>query len=297
MKKLNEKERRALIELLDDTDPMIYSIIRDKIISLGENIIPELENTWSNSFNYLLQERIEDVIHKIQFDALCFKLDEWKRMESENLLRGALLIDRYQYPELDEASFQKVIFRLKKDLQAELLHAESPVEKVKIINHILFDVHRFNNNKSNFHSPQNNFISQVIENKRGNPLTLGVLYISLAQSLGIPVYGVNLPEHFVLAYANRPFDGQPFMHDYDEGQEVLFYINPFSQGTIFSKREISAYLSQLNISPRPEFYKPCSPSDILIRILNSLIFSFGQMGYQYKVDEIYTLKKIITEHE
>ncbi|MCZ2442183.1 MAG: transglutaminase-like domain-containing protein [Flavobacteriales bacterium] len=294
---MNKKEKQALIGLLDDTDEEIYSYVRNHIISLGKDIIPDLEDTWSHSFNNLLQERIEEVIHKIQFDSLCTKLADWKQMESDNLLRGALLIDRYQYPELDEAVFQKTIYQLKKDLSLELLHTQAPIEKIKTINLVLFDIHRFTNNKANFHSPQNNFISQVVESKRGNPLTLGILYITLAQSIGIPVYGVNLPEHFVLAYTNRPFDGTAFMHDYSPESEVLFYINPFSQGTIFSKREIDAYLSQLNINPRPEFYKPCQPSEILIRLLNSLIFSFGQLGYQEKIDEIYTLKKIISGDE
>ena len=74
------------------------------------------------------------------------------------------------------------------------------MEKVRVLNHIIFDVHGFSGNTANFHAPQNSYINNVLESKKGNPLSLSVLYAVIAQRLDVNIYGVNLPEHFILAY-------------------------------------------------------------------------------------------------
>jgi hypothetical protein len=76
----------------------------------------------------------------------------------------------------------------------------NPTEKVKILNYILYQVHGFKGNVDSYHDPSNSFLNQVLETKKGNPILLAVLYILIAQRLNIPIYGVNLPQHFVLAY-------------------------------------------------------------------------------------------------
>ncbi|MCX7743508.1 MAG: transglutaminase-like domain-containing protein [Flavobacteriales bacterium] len=293
MEQLNEKEFQALISLLDDTDQDVYQHVRDKLLSVGEEAIPLLEEAWESSFNHLLQQRIEELIHKIQFDTLCIKLNQWKQSKEQDLLEGCLLIARYQYPDLNEEPIRKTIEKIKKDVWIELNESQTALEKTKIINHILFDVYNFTSNKANFHSPPNNYINQVIETRKGNPLTLCIVYIIVAQSLRIPIYGVNLPEHFILAYTDAETSNIASLPIAPQYQKVLFYINPFSKGSIFSKREIDSFLQQLGIEKKPQYYIPCSTIEILIRMLNNLMFAYKNMGYEYKVDELMKLKEIL----
>lgn len=287
---LSPKEIDALIHLLDDTDDEVFSHVRGRIITLGESVIPQLEEVWENSFNHLLQTRIEDIIHRIQQDSLSLRLSRWVENGGISLLEGAMLIARYQYPDLDEKPILRQLMILKKDMEVELKEKMTPIQQVKMLNHVLFDMHGFTSNKVAFHAPANNFINNVLDSKRGNPLSLAIVYIILCEYLDIPVKGVNLPEHFILAYLGKPVSVLP---EDERHNEVMFYINPFSKGTVFSKREIDTFLTQLKIARRPEFYKPCSNIHIIQRLLNNLIFAYEGMGYHHKVEELKALRQIV----
>jgi len=290
---LNEKEFLALVSLLDDSDQDVYQHVRNRLLSVGERAIPMLEEAWESSFNHILQQRIEELIHNIQFDSLCSKLNDWKQSKEKDLLEGCLLIARYQYPDMNDESVRKIVNKIKKDVWIEINSGQTALEKTKIINHVLFDIYNFTSNKANFHAPPNNYINQVFETKKGNPLTLCIVYIIIAQSLGIPIYGVNLPEHFILAYTDAENMVNEGKQIDPKNQKVLFYINPFSKGSIFSKQEIDSFLQQLGLEKKPQFYSPCTTTDILIRMLNNLMFSYKNMGYEYKVVELMKLKEIL----
>jgi hypothetical protein len=283
---MDKKELNALISLLDDPDQDVFENIRNKLLSLGQEVIPVLEDAWEHSFDTVIQNRIENIIHKIQFEKIAEKLREWSKPENQNLLDGALLVARYQYPDLNEEKIRKHLDQIKQDVWLELNDNLTALEKVKVINHIFFDVHNFSGNTTNYHAPQNSYINNVLESKKGNPLSLSLLYAIIAQGLGLPVYGVNLPEHFVLAYkdtfggSNLPMVLQP------TDSNVLFYINPFSKGSVFGKKEVTAFLKQLKLQPEPAYYEPCSNLDIVKRLIRNLINSYEKLGYPSKKEEL-----------
>ena len=287
---MNLKEVIALITLLDDPDDGIYSEVKNRFIILGPPAIPHLETAWENSFDALMQKRIEGIIHTIQFKALQNALKHWSENEQDDLFKGCSIIARYQYPDLDENKLRKQLHQIKQDVWLELHDDLTAIEKVKIINHIMFEVHQFGGNITNYHAPQNSFINVVLETKKGNPVMLSVIYALVCKELGIPVYGVNLPQHFVLAYVND------FANLFDPSHKtlsdnILFYINPFSKGLIFNQGDVDAFIKQLNVEPDIKYYLPCSNLDIIKRILNNLIYSFDKMGYAEKVQELKELDK------
>jgi regulator of sirC expression with transglutaminase-like and TPR domain len=287
---MNLKEVIALITLLDDPDDGIYSEVKNRFIILGPPAIPHLETAWENSFDALMQKRIEGIIHTIQFKALQNALKNWAENEQDDLFKGCAIIARYQYPDLDENKMKKQLHQIKQDVWLELHDDLTAIEKVKIINHIMFEVHQFGGNITNYHAPQNSFINVVLETKKGNPVMLSVIYALVCKELGIPIYGVNLPQHFVLAYVND------FANLFDPSHKtlsdnILFYVNPFSKGLIFNQGDVDSFIKQLNVEPETKYYLPCSNLDIIKRILNNLIYSFDKMGYAEKVQELKDLEK------
>src|SRR5690606_28796248 len=146
-----------------------------------------------------------------------------------SLLYGAYLIAKYQYPDINYDNLEKVVAQITQDVWIEMNPQLTALEKVKVINEIFFNVHGFSGNKKNFHSPQNSFINNVIDVKRGNPISLSLLYSEIATRVNVPIYGVNLPEHFVLAYTALPLD----YIDQPSKEDVLFYINTFNKGSLF----------------------------------------------------------------
>jgi regulator of sirC expression with transglutaminase-like and TPR domain len=287
---MNLKEVIALITLLDDPDEDIYCQVKDRFITLGPPAIPHLETAWENSFDAMMQKRIETIIRNINFEALQKALKHWAEHEQDDLFKGVCMIARYQYPDLDENKLKKQIQQLKQDVWLEIHDDLTALEKIKIINHILFEVHQFSGNITNYHAPQNSFINVVLETKKGNPVILSVVYALVCKELNIPVFGVNLPQHFVLAYVND------YANLYDTNHKtlsdnILFYVNPFSKGLIFQQKDIDSFLKQLNIEPENKYYLPCSNLEILKRVLNNLVFSFEKLGYIEKVEELKSLEK------
>jgi len=278
MEKLSEKELHALVSLLDDTDKEVKSHVKDKIISLGTDVIPFLEDRWENSFNPDLQKEIEELVHELQFSLLKEKLIAWRDSEEQDLLTGLWLINTYQYPELEfdklNAEMHQIYFEVWTAFNNEL----PPYDKIRIINSVLFGSLRFSANTKNFHSPGNSMMSNVIETRRGNPISLCSIYLLVASKLGLPVYGVNLPNLFVLTY---------------KSEDVTFYINAFNKGLIFTKQDITNYLEHLKIQPQPEFFEPCKNIEIIKRTLRNLYVAFEKIGDLEKAEEIRELLDIV----
>lgn len=287
---LSLKEVIALITLLDDPDETIYVQVKERFVTLGPPAIPHLETAWENSFDAIMQKRIETIIHTIQFELLQKALKDWARDESDDLLKGVLLLARYQYPDLDENKVKKLLHQIKQDVWLELQDDLTALEKVKIINHILFEVHQFSGNITNYHAPQNSFINNVLESKKGNPLMLSVVYMLICKELNIPVYGINLPQHFVLAYIND-YANLIDVNNKTLSNNILFYINPFSKGLMFNQNDIDQFLKQLKLEPEAKYYLPCSNVEVVKRCLNNLIYSYEKLGYIEKVEELKLLEK------
>lgn len=285
---MNEKEIASLIKLLDDPDPQIFEHIEGKLLSYGNQVITYLESAWEKSFDALLQERLENLVHKIQYNNVKEDLALWHQSGGFDLLSGILIINRYQYPDLNEEKIINQIEAIKRDIWLQMMYEASPVEKVKLINHIFYNVYGFSGNTANHQDPQNSYLSQVLESKKGNQISLAIIYSIIAQKLDIPIYGVNLPQHFILAYTDE-------LEKTDEENGILFYINVFNKGYIFGKRDIDQFLRQLKIEPEQLFYQPCANTDILKRVLRNLISSYEKAGAEEKVSELQKLLAVLED--
>jgi regulator of sirC expression with transglutaminase-like and TPR domain len=291
---MDAKELEALIKLLDDSDAEIYRHVEDRILSLGPDVIPALEKTWENTLDILLQQRIEELIHKIQFSIVKHDLQTWAVSGAFDLLKGFITVSKYQYPELDEQKIINQIEAIKRDAWIELRYDTSPVEKVKILNHVIYNMHGFTGNVTNYNDPQNSYLNIVMESRRGNQISMAIVYSVIAQMLDIPIYGVNLPQHFILAYIDEANDYQD-LHDHQQG--ILFYINAFNKGFIFNKRDVDYFLKQLNVQAHPSFYQPCSNIQILKRVLRNLINSYEKLGAIEKQTEVQEMYNVLNEIE
>jgi regulator of sirC expression with transglutaminase-like and TPR domain len=269
---MSENEINALVSLLEDTDEEVSFLVEKEIKNHGGVIIPFLEDHWEkNAVNPVLQKKIEDLIHEMQFENFSNNLVEWKNERQDDLLEGMWLVAKYQYPELDYESLKMEINQIYFDAWLKLRDDIHPEDAIKVLNHIFFDKYKFSANTKNFHSPSNSLINQVIESKRGNPISLCVLYLLVAQRLGLPIFGVNLPSLFILTF---------------KSSQMQFYINVFNKGLIFNKADIDTYLKQMKLEGQDSFYEPCSNLEIVRRSLLNLIVSFQKNAEKEKMKEI-----------
>lgn len=281
---MNPNEVDNLIKLLDDTDAEVYEQIEARLVTYGKEVIPILESAWSKSMDALMQQRIENIIHKIQLEELQHNIRVWSNSGGYDLIKGAMLVARYQYPDLNEESIRTQLDKISRDAWLEMNDSLTALEQVKVLNRIFFDIHNFSGNTQNYHAPQNSFINVALETRKGNPLMLSILYLEMARSAGIPVYGVNLPEHFVLCYKDEEAI-LPIFTEENQSQ-ILFYINPFSKGDIFGKKEIDNFLKQLKIESENSYYEPCNNIDMIQRLIRNLMNSYHKLGFLEKVEEL-----------
>lgn len=274
---LSPSQLDALISLLDDSDWEVKQHVRQKLVGLGAAVIPVLEQKWEESFNPVLQKELEDLVHDLQFGLVKQRLQDWKDSENQDLLEGLWILNTYQYPDLELETLQAAIHQLYVEIWTFSASDLQALDQVKILNHVLFKQLQFSGNTKNFHSPSNSMLSMVLESKKGNPISLCSLYLLVAKKLKLPIYGVNLPNLFVLIYSQG---------------EDSFYINAFNKGVIFSKEDINNFLEQLKIDPQPAFFEPCSNVAIVMRFLKNLSTAFEKLGETDKVEEVQELLEI-----
>lgn len=280
-----------LLKLLDDPDQEVFYAIERKIVSYGRAAVPDLEMYWENNVDSLVQNRIEGLIQKINSIHLKRELGEWIKNGSDNLLYGCYLVSLFQYPELEFSHIETSFNVVKRDLWLEMNNRLTPLEKVHVLNHILFQVHKFQGVRSNPSAVQNYFINNLLDTKKGNQYSLVMLYASLAQSVRFPIYGLKIPNNYLLAY----HDAELAKYAHDDLFEAVFYINPYNSGTVFGPSDLTKMFKQYNIPVKDEFYHPSGNVYFIMQIFNALQLSYKNLGYTDKVNKIESIIRFINK--
>ncbi len=286
------KELAALIHLLDEPDEKVYATIRSRILALGTRALPLLEEADSNLFSQKEAARMEELINTIRVQDVYEKLKNWSEHQSHDLLEPWLLISGFHLPEEDNEKMKASVEKLYRDVWVEMNNKLTALEKIRVVNHVFYNVYQFDALQGNKPVLPPYLLGNVIRMQRGNPLSMAMLYLIVVQRLGIPVFGVNLPKHLILAYMNGNTLPKP-LSVYRE-EDVLFYINPFNKGAIFRKSEVELYLKQLNIKPQEKFFLPVENKVIIQRLLQELTMLHRKNHHPDKAESIqYLLKAIV----
>jgi len=281
----NQNEIEALINLLDDPDTNVFDPVVDRLIELGDPAVHALEKRWEKSLKINQQERIERVIKQIQFSRLKSEIIEWRSSGGKDLLYGAFLITRIQYPELQYEEINKVVEKIRRDIWLELNNELTALEKVKVINYFLYNLLGYDKSTKKTITPQLFLINHLLDTHKGSPVIMGLLYADIAHRLELPVYGVNLPRNFILCYYNEELIEDP--------NRIMFYINPYNKGAILGLGELEYFLDQVNLEPKSFYFTPCSNIDIIERLIFNLKFAYEQTKQNDKVVQLNELLELI----
>lgn len=225
------QEIEALINLVDDEDESIYFQVKEKLLSYGTDAVPYLEKAWETlRFGEDFQNRIELIIHEIQFKDVREGLKQWIESGGKDLLKGVLLINKHQYPDLDVMNIRAQILDIAAIIKSSFTENMSDLQKVSTINKGLYGHFGFRGDNDTYYSPKNSILSDVLERKKGNPLLLSILYIEVARILELNVVGINLPRHFVVALK--------------KDEQISYYLSPFNRGTVLTLEDLHTYLKK-----------------------------------------------------
>lgn len=286
MTEIEIKDTENLIKLLDDNDEFVYQHVRNKLLEAGTDVIPALMMGLTND-NALLNERIKNTIDEIYFSEIDVKFKELSQKNEDILEDAVFLMARFGYPEIDMTKYKNTLDEMGDKLNISIAKMKTntlipqgdPLHIINIINNFLFYQQGFKGNTENFYEPENTFFNDVMDRKKGIPISLSILYLLICKRLNLPAYGVNLPAHFIIKYID----------DKDE-----FFIDPYNNGIVISKSEAIKFLSRIGLSKEDfeniSFLKIADDKDIIKRSLNNLINIYTRSGDVQKTEQ---LKKIM----
>ncbi len=286
----SQREIKALLSLADDPSPEVFREVSLKFRQLSGMAVPFLEEALMEQSSGLLRDRLERILRDIRYDMLAANLGQWVQHGGQGLLEAWLLLTQYHQPLADAQFARDAINRIRRDVWLELNQNLTALEQIKVFNHVFYGQHGFQGNIEDYHDPGNSLLNRVLETRKGNPLSIGIIYMLVARSLELPVAGINLPEHFVLAYMGRASDPGSSRA---EGEVALFYINAFSGGGVFSTREINVFLAKLKLEPLPDYFVPCTNTDIIMRMLANLAVAYQRGGDRLKSKEMDDLRILL----
>ena len=287
------REISALLHLIDDPDTEVFSTVSDKIISMGANIIPNLEHLWEITPEEDVQERIELLIHRLHYCDLIQEFNQWKKLPEPDLLSGALLVAKFQYPDLDFSQAIQDIEKMRRNIWLELNSYLTPLEQTNVLTTILYNYYNLKGSEINYSEPNGFLLNKVLESKKGNSISNGILYLVLADLLDIPIRAIPIPRQFILAY----FDVDATQWNQlpnNPASLIQFYIDPMS-GQVFTQKDVETYFKRISVPPTASFFRPYSNLRIVQLLLEEFAKCFEDDKQVYKFEELMQLSAMLGE--
>ncbi|MEP6927834.1 MAG: transglutaminase-like domain-containing protein [Ginsengibacter sp.] len=285
------REISALFHLIDDPDEEVFSSVSERIVSLGRAIIPNLEHLWENTPDESVQGRIEMLIHKLHFRDLVNDFTNWKNGSCE-LLQGALLAARYRYPEMVTTTTLQEIEKIRRNIWLELNSYLTPLEQINVITGILYSYYKMKGNEVAYDLQEDFLINKVIENKKGNAITNGILYLIICELLDIPVRAINIPKQFILGYFDIDYNFPNPTRQ--KSEKINFYIDPLN-GQIYSHKDVENYFKKISVPPTPSYFKQLDNRRIIQHLLEEFSKCFMNDTSLYKKNDLIFLSKLLEE--
>lgn len=283
------KEISALFVLVDDPDEEVFDLVSQKIVNYGKPIIPHLEHLWENTPDEHIQGRIESLIHKLHYRDLKEDLREWNISGHHDLLLGSLLVSKFQYPDLSTSPVLQEVEKIRRNIWLELNNYLTPLEQVHIVTSIQYNYYGLKGNEINYGEPAEFMMHKVLETKRGNQISNGILYLLLCEMLDIPVKAIRLPKQFILAYCKPGYSDENLA---EPVRKIEFFIDP-SSGQVFTHQDVDNYFKRIAVAPTESYFRPQKNKQVIRQLLEEFSKCFGNGKDQYKQQELIDLALIL----
>lgn len=225
----------ALISLLEDQDEVVFQSVKSKMLSLGPQLIPKLEDAMLLVDTADHARRLEEIIAQLKKTLLTDQLQTWLNDENRSLLDGWLLVSSVHHPNISKEKMENSIQKLCKETWMEVNESMTSLEKVAVINHILFRINQFEISGSDMPTVENIVLDKLLFSKTGDAHSLTILYLLIARSLHLDLLPITLANKILLVYEDNLAASLAFGASSDK---FLFYINVAHQGSIISPKEI-----------------------------------------------------------
>ncbi|MFM1943055.1 MAG: hypothetical protein RI897_2037 [Verrucomicrobiota bacterium] len=253
---LSVAQQAALVHLLEDDDPAVNEVVRQRILACGEGAIEWLQG-YRLDANPVIRKRVLGLLQFLgrqradnDFLSLCLSHGEDFDLEEAMWSLAAT-----RYPEINVEGYRALLDEMADELREDLPTSGASGEVLAHINTCLFDSRGFKGNESDYYDPENSYLNRVMDRRMGNPVSLCLIYLFVARRLQLPIAGIGMPGHFLCRYQTS--------------REEVF-IDAFNQGRLLSKSDCIKYLMQVSYGYQEGLLSPASPRRILLRVCSNL---------------------------
>ncbi len=256
MKPLGENDRKALLTLLADDDLQVQELLREQFVHMGADGREFLESAArepTDAAGRAAARILGDLRERQAVETLVLFCRNSQR--DLDLEHANWLLARARYPELDETPYRTRLDQMARELRERLTGRETPRATIEVCNHYLFQMLGFRGNQQDYYDPDNSYLHRVLDRRLGIPISLSVLYLLVGKRLGLPLFGVNLPGHFLLTW---------------RAPDVAFFLDPFNAGQVLDAADCRTISERLAGGFHETSLMPVSPKKIFLRQCRNL---------------------------
>jgi regulator of sirC expression with transglutaminase-like and TPR domain len=253
---------QTLLTLLDDPSPAVRAALVREFRDLGEPAVAFLRQV-ANGRNRTQSLHALEYLRELNVTDTVAEFLGYVRGGKYDLETGLLLLERAVFPDLDVVAVSREIDQLAARCRELITDPASLRDKCRTINRVLFHERGIVGDLDSYTDPRNSFLHSVLERKRGIPISLSILYLLVAERLGLDLEPIALPGHFVVGCF---------------GDERPFFVDPFYQGALRGTEEIFQMLRQNHVVPRAADLAPATTREVFLRCCRNLVNHYSAAG-------------------
>ena len=257
----SENRIKALIRLLSDQNDRIARTISGKLIEIGDTAVPLLLEAECEQPD--MARRIEWILDEIRGS----RLEDNLRVlvggaeDPVDLEKAAFLIARYAFPNLDEEAYTRKLDEMATEVRDRMGRRVSGEEAVKTLNRYLFTEQGFRGNTKNYYEADNSYLNRVIDRRTGIPISLSIIYLLVGRRLGLPLYGIGMPGHFLVKF---------------ESERHKIFVDCFNAGALLTEKDCARFLMQAGYGFEEKYLQKSPTRSILTRTLKNLVAIYSK---------------------
>jgi regulator of sirC expression with transglutaminase-like and TPR domain len=282
-------ELNALLNLIEDPDEEIYQMVTSRLLDLGDEVIPILEDHKQSVSDTEQLLRLDRIISKISISTLENALMNWKQNGELSVLDAALTISMYINREIDKQQFFFEVEKIRKNVWLELNDYLTPLEEVIIINRIIFDYYKLKGLNTDYRKIEEFDLMYLFTNKKANTYSLAALYLIISELLGISLKPINIPQQNLLCYLM-----EEDIFASEAPQEIVFYIDPIN-GQVYTHKDLENYLKKIDYSTYSIKLDTNTSAAFIKKWLLALAKSEKENGFLFKEKELMRIARMMEE--
>lgn len=257
------KEREAFCALLDDNSPTVRAALVS-FFSARPEAAREFLLSLASGQDRMQAWHARRLLADLRFTDPVSEFRGFIRSLNYELETGCLLLARTALPKTDAALVTEELDRLAARCRELIAEPSTVRERCRVINRVLFHEAGFHGNVEHYEDPLNSFLPSVLERRTGLPITLSVVYLLVAQRLGVELEPVALPGHFLIGAFT---------------EHTPFFIDPFERGAFRTQGELLLYLRARGFEPTPADLSPTPVREVLARCCRNLVAHYNAGGH------------------